>query len=106
MASFAHFQLSAGIALLGRFQKPFCGLGGVRRYSLPSFVHDPQIELRERVSPVGRKTIRFERPGGVGAEAVSQAQQELRVDLTRGGVNLDFGYFTVSIEGKYSSIPG
>jgi len=91
MASFPHLQLAAGIALLGRFQKPFCGLGGVRRYSLPPFIHHPQIELRERVSPVGRETIRFNRPGGVRAEAVSQTLEELRVDLTRGSVNFDFG---------------
>jgi len=84
-------QLSSGIALLGRFQKPFGCLGAVERYSLPQFIHHRQIELRERVSPVGRKTIRFDRPGGVRAEALFQAQQELRVDLTRGSVNLDFG---------------
>ena len=106
MATFPHLQLSPGIALLGGFQKPFCCLGAVCLYSLPQFIDHRQIELRERVSPIGRKTIRFDRPGGVCAEAVSQAQQELRVNLAPGGVNLDFGYFSVSIGGKYSPIPG
>src|SRR6266516_4992190 len=106
MATFPHLQLSPGIAPLGRFQKPFCCLGAIWRYSLSQFIHHGQIELRERVSPVGRKTIRFDRPGGVRAEAALQAQQEMRVDLAWGGVNLDFGYFSVSIGCKYSSVPG
>src|SRR5438128_1744845 len=105
MATFPHFQLSTSIALLGGFQKPFCCLDTVGLYSLPQFVNHRQIELRERVSLVSRKAIGFDRAGGVRGEAVFQAQQELRVDLTRGGVNLDFRYFSGSVGGKNSSIP-